>query len=107
MGAKDGSGIPTVRTERAYTIPELRRRIAYAIEIGSMDLVTIEEDLLQLDTDLVELTALREENARLRKALKTHKHTDECLRYASHRGVPFGCIPECRDSYEAALKEDS
>uniref|UniRef100_A0A6M3LGX0 Uncharacterized protein n=1 Tax=viral metagenome TaxID=1070528 RepID=A0A6M3LGX0_9ZZZZ len=45
----------------------------------------------------------------LEKALRKHKHTDECLAYAAKTAKASGiyhCIAECADSHKAALSEE-
>lgn len=45
---------------------------------------------------------------RLEEALRKHKHTEECFRYAAKTARASGCyhcIADCTDSYAQALKE--
>jgi len=52
--------------------------------------------------------AAEAEVERLREALKKHRHTEECFRYAAKTVAIHGnahCIALCANSHEKALKE--
>lgn len=55
--------------------------------------------------DLVAKVRAQYERAeRLEKALRVHKHTDECLRYAAEHKMLY-CIAHCANSRREALAE--
>jgi hypothetical protein len=66
------------------------------------------QDFDRIINGTVDFVRLRAENAKLKKALKRHKHTDDCFNYAAKTAMASGvwhCIASCTDSRREALEE--